>query len=121
MERGCRFGKCREGFDQSEDALSSNPVSDAQEGRRPCAAQIIRRGLGRRRDVAPGRDDPKPFRIDAASDELGGERLARNEEPLGPRVREAVEPRLDQGARRAVIDAARGLVQDRYDGHARVA
>ena len=66
------------------------------------------------RRIAAGRDDSDPLGWAAACAQGVGERLARADQATDPSIHMGIEPRLQAGAHRTVIDSARDLVQHRH-------
>ena len=101
-------------------ALPLDPVGHAQERRLPPSAQIAGRRADRGGDVAARRDDAQPRERHTLCLEVGGQRLASDEQSASMLIGQPVQPGLDGATERTVIDTTRRLMEHPNQGKRRL-
>jgi hypothetical protein len=111
MERGDVGREAGEAIEQAVDALAPDPIGDAQEYRQAPLPEIAGRGTGAAGDVAARGHHAQAGPRHAPCLQVVCQRLARNEQGAGMTIGEPIQPGLDGGAERAMIDSARWLME----------
>ncbi|HET6197665.1 MAG TPA: hypothetical protein VFE12_18020 [Acetobacteraceae bacterium] len=119
MQRAGVGGEAGNGIEQTVHAFALDPVRDAQERCPPPLAKIARRWANAGSNIAAGRHHPQPCWRHTVRTEVIRQRLTGNHQASGVMIGKPVQPRLDGGAKRAMIDAARWLMEHPDERHGR--